>query len=280
MRNQFTAILILLFSMGLKAQIDPGAVIVTTTSLFCTDVPITYSVNSTAENVSYLWSVVPAKGLSSHSELNRPHVTLTFSGSATYSVFLTISNSSGETQVLNTSIKPNRSARASFNAQLNSAGYPVQLSLTNYSTYSLKNYWKFSDNTVDSSFHAVKGYPVSGSYSVTLIAYGVNGCNDSSSYHFRVSDSSSITLPNIFTPNGDGVNDVYTPITRGISGLNAWVYSRTGVLVSNWDKPKGGWDGYSTSGELCSDGVYFIIVDAFGFDGKIYKLKGTITLIR
>jgi gliding motility-associated-like protein len=112
------------------------------------------------------------------------------------------------------------------------------------------------------------------------VAYGVNGCNDTTSYKFRVSDSSSISLPNIFTPNGDGANDVYIPITRGISGLNAWVYNRDGVIVSNWDKPRGGWDGYSTSGEPCSDGVYYIVVNAFGFDGKVYKLKSSITLIR
>jgi gliding motility-associated-like protein len=113
-----------------------------------------------------------------------------------------------------------------------------------------------------------------------LKALGKNGCNDSLSYSFRISDSSGVTLPNIFTPNDDGVNDVFRPITKGITSMMVWVYNRYGVTIANWDRINGSWDGYNTSGLQCGSGEYFVVVEATGFNGKTYKQKGTLTLIR
>lgn len=280
MRRLFTVFIISLLAMNARAQVAAGATIVTNTTLFCTGTPITYSLSSAAQGLSYSWSVIPSKGLSSYTDLNNSDITLTFSGIVTYTVSCTITDDSGASRTIHTTVTPARSAIASFNASLNAVGFPTQLVLTNYSSYSLKHYWRFNDNSVDSSENVIRDYTAGGSYSVTLFVLGSKGCNDSSSYRFRISDSSSISLPNVFTPNGDGVNDVYIPVTRGIASLKAWVYNRNGILVCTWDKPKGGWDGHSTSGEECSDGVYMVAVDAFGFDGKAYHLKGTITLIR
>jgi gliding motility-associated-like protein len=172
-------------------------------------------------------------------------------------------------------------AKASFNASFSNNGYPADLLLTNYSSNSVKTYWQFNDVALpDSATNTVKRYTQSGSYKVSLVAFGNKGCNDTSDYMFRISDSSSVVLPNIFSPNGDDANDVYRPITTGISLLNAWVYNRDGLLVSSWDKVRGGWDGHTTAGEECDAGTYFIILEAIGFDSKDYKLKSTITLVR
>ncbi len=281
MRKLFTTIIIGLCSMCASAQILPYGKIVITSTLFCTGTPITLIADSLSPASSFTWAVVSSKGLSAFTDLNSPTLTLTFTGTATYTVYLNISNDSGVTKVLYKIITPGRSANASFNATLSSEIFPAKLTLTNYSTYSLKQYWKFSNSSVqDTSFSLVKDYQGIGKYSVFLFSYGAKGCNDSASYVFDIAEFSGLTLPNIFTPNGDGVNDVFKPIAKGISTLNAWVYNRNGVLVCSWDKPKGSWDGHSTSGEECSDGVYFVVVDALGFDGKVYKFKGSVTLIR
>lgn len=278
MRNLFKVFCFCLFSLVAGAQ---TVTIATSTSLFCTGKPITFSASTEASNLSYTWAVIPTKGLSSFTDLNSPAVTLNFSGTVTYSVFLNYIDNSGVTRVVLKTVTPGRSAVAAYNASLNAVGYPTQLVLTNYSNNSLRNYWTFSDSpTADSSYSLVKEYSKSGNYSVLLFAYGAKGCHDSTRYNFRISDSSGITLPNIFTPNGDGNNDAFTPTTRGISSLSAFVYNRTGIVVWSWDRPKGSWDGRSTSGEECPDGVYFITLEAMGFDGKSYKMKGTITLIR
>jgi|GEM_PF-1379334 len=277
----FTAIIISLFSLCASAQGPVFGKILTTSTLYCTGTPITLIADSASPASSFTWAVVPSKGLSAFTDLNSPTVTLTFSGTATYTVYLNIMDSSGNLKIVYKIISPGRSANASFNASLSSDIYPAKLTLTNYSAHSLRNYWRFSDSSIpDTSFSLVKDYPATGNYSVFLFAYGAKGCNDSASYKFDIAEFSDLTLPNIFTPNGDGINDVYKPVTKGISSLNAWVHNRYGVLVCSWDKPKGGWDGHTTSGEECSAGVYFITLEALGFDGKTYKLKGTITLIR
>ncbi|MBL7918298.1 MAG: gliding motility-associated C-terminal domain-containing protein, partial [Bacteroidia bacterium] len=51
-------------------------------------------------------------------------------------------------------------------------------------------------------------------------------------------------------------------------------------LMYEFNGVKDAWDGHTTSGIECPDGVYFYVIEATGFDGKSYKLKNTLTLIR
>ena len=282
MRNLFKLSFIVFFSLCAKAQVPPAAqIIITSTTNFCTGVPITFSANPTSGPLSYTWAVVPLKGLTSFSDLNSPTLSLTFNNIYTYTIYLNMVNDAGVSSTSYTTVAPSRSSKSSFNASFTNAGYPTQLVLTNYSSYSTKHYWRFNDSAEsDTSVNLVKSYTRGGNYTVKLVTYGSKGCNDSTEYDFHISDSSGITLPNVFTPNGDGANDVFKPVTIGIAQLSAWIYNRYGQLVCTWDKPKGSWDGHSTSGEECSDGVYFIVIEAKGFDDKDYKLKSTITLIR
>jgi gliding motility-associated-like protein len=188
---------------------------------------------------------------------------------------------SGSTGISTVAISVVRTPKASFSAYFEDAGYPSKLVLTNYSTNSLINYWKFNDvNNVDSTVNTARYFTTPGNYTVTLTARGSKGCSDVSSYAFDIPKYSSVTLPNIFTPNNDDVNEVYRPILVGISQLKARILDRWGSIICSWDKVNGSWDGYTTSGEHCDEGVYFIVVEALGFDGQSYKLKGTITLAR
>jgi gliding motility-associated-like protein len=161
-------------------------------------------------------------------------------------------------------------------------GFPNELVLTNYSTNSLSNQWLFNDDFTanTTSLNTIKNYSVSGSYSVTLITYGNLGCNDTSHYDFRIADSSGITLPTIFSPNGDNINDIFKPITKGISAINVSIFNRYGTILISWDRVNSTWDGHTTSGERCEAGVYFVVVEAKGFDGRSYSLKHSLTLVR
>jgi hypothetical protein len=58
------------------------------------------------------------------------------------------------------------------------------------------------------------------------------------------------------------------------------VYTRFGNFVYGWDTVNGFWDGHTTSGMACENGTYFYVIEATGFDGKSYKLKSFLTLIR
>lgn len=278
-RNTFFICLVALLNIAI-AQTPPTASIINTSSFSCVSLPVTFSASPSHNAVTYTWTIIPFRGLSSFSNLNSQTVSLTFSASTAYSVSLIVKDSIGTSSSF-TVLPIARVPKASFNASLVEAGYPNQLILTNYSTNQLSNRWLFNDvSTIDKSFNTSKNYNSSGSYSVTLISEGSLGCNDTARYAFRISDSSGVTLPNIFSPNADGINDMYRPITKGIYKLSAAVYNRFGTVIASWDRVNGFWDGRTTSGLPCSDGEYFIILEAFGFDGKHFKLKGTITLVR
>ena len=62
--------------------------------------------------------------------------------------------------------------------------------------------------------------------------------------------------------------------------MNVSVFNRYGTIIINRDRVNGFWDGHTTSGERCEAGVYFVILEATGFDGKSYKLKQSLTLVR
>lgn len=278
MRNFYKFTFILFISLCAKAQV-PNATILSSSSVFCTGANIFFAAKGGTIGTTYAWSLPPNRGAAFVSVSNDSGMVCTFANAGIITLSVTMANGTASAVATKT-IVVTRSAKASFNASLNSVGFPTELSLTDYSSNSTKNYWIFNGTDKDSSSYFVKPYAASGNYTVTQVAVGKNGCNDTLSYAFRISDSSGVILPNTFSPNGDGINDVYKPIARGISSMKGWVYNRYGALISSWDKPNGFWDGYTTSGMECRQGEYFVIIEATGFDGKSYKLKGTIYLVK
>ncbi|MGZ4099533.1 MAG: T9SS type B sorting domain-containing protein [Bacteroidia bacterium] len=278
MNNFLKLAFLFLLPVCVRAQV-PTATIISPNPTVCTGVSLTFSTITSNTPTAYNWIISPSLSVTSLPDNTSNNITYTFGRPGVYTSTLMVSNSSGTTIAVKT-ITVFQTATAAFNASLTNTGYPTQLVLTNYSTNSLNNYWFFSDVATKDSLNAVKDYTASGSYTVTLLALGSNGCDSWSSYSFYISDSSGISAPTIFTPNNDGTNDIFRPIARGISSMNVWIYSRYGTLVASWDKVRGFWDGYTTSGEPCQEGVYFYVIEATGFDGKSYKLKNNLTLIR
>ncbi len=259
----------------------PTATIVSPSTTLCSGTSLTFTTQTSNAPTGFSWSISPSKSVTILPDLSSSSITFTFPAGGSYVISLMASNATG-TSVTTSTVFVTRSANATFNASLTGVGFPNQLVLTNYSTGSISNQWLFNDDPSvnTTSLNAVKDYTVSGSYSVTLIAYGNSGCNDTASYALRIADSSGVTLPTVFSPNGDGINEIFKPIAKGISSMNVWIYNRYGTIIIKWDRVNGSWDGHTTSGERCEAGVYFVIVEASGFDGKSYKLKHSLTLVR
>jgi gliding motility-associated-like protein len=278
MKPFFTIALLLLLSLCVKSQ-APTATIVAPSGTLCTGTTYSFTSNTTNSPETYKWTIFPATSLTISPDHASPFININFGRGGIYQFSLQVSNPSGTTTATY-SVYVNQKAIASFNASLTTTGFPAQMVLTNYSSYTVHNTWFYSDAASDTLVNTVKNYTASGSYSIMLVAYGKGGCNDTSGYAFRIADSSGITMPDIFTPNNDSVNDIYRPIARGISSLKAWIYNRYGTLIYNWETVNGFWDGYTTSGNPCQPDVYFCVLEATGFDGKSYKLKSKVTLLR
>ena len=92
---------------------------------------------------------------------------------------------------------------------------------------------------------------------------------------------SELKIPNAFSPNGDGINDIFKVKYKSLVSFDAVVFNRWGQKLYQWglsniDK---GWDGTS-HGHQVPVGVYFIVVEARGADGVVYKHKGDINILR
>jgi len=68
-------------------------------------------------------------------------------------------------------------------------------------------------------------------------------------------------MPNIISPNGDGVNDVFFITTTGFDKLTCTIYSRHGEVVYRFFGLNGNWDGYTHAGIKVSAGVYFVFLE-------------------
>jgi gliding motility-associated-like protein len=95
---------------------------------------------------------------------------------------------------------------------------------------------------------------------------------------FLTDSISNIIMPNVFTPNFDSINDVFKPRLDEITEMGFSIYNRYGNLIFETNRLNGFWDGRTTSGEPCSDGVYFCVLTATGIDGKKYKEKTFVQL--
>ncbi len=125
----------------------------------------------------------------------------------------------------------------------------------------------------------------SGSFSIELQVSFVQG-TDTIAYEmdepFSVTISESkLEVPNAFTPNNDGVNDVFR-VKEGyqsIISFKAMIFDRWGKKLYEWSDLEGGWDGRA-NGHDAPDGAYYLNIQARGADGKKYNIKKVINLLR
>jgi gliding motility-associated-like protein len=76
-----------------------------------------------------------------------------------------------------------------------------------------------------------------------------------------VDDCDSVFIPNVFTPNNDGLNDLFRFTVPVNQCFHAKIYNRWGKLLYEWDDAAGGWDGTNQdNGKKVSDGVYYYIL--------------------
>lgn len=88
-----------------------------------------------------------------------------------------------------------------------------------------------------------------------------------------------VVIPNVFSPNGDGQNDLFKVTGLGINTVAMKIYNRWGQIVFETTQQNDGWDGQTNSGVKVSEGTYFYIIDVETTDKK-ETFTGSLTLIR
>jgi gliding motility-associated-like protein len=171
---------------------------------------------------------------------------------------------------------------AAFTADVYSGEDPLTVNFTNKSTGATTYQWIFDGTNKSTDKNPGFLYKIPNTYTVLLISSDSSKCPDTATVEIRVYERFTVDIPNVFTPNGDGTNDVFTINSTGIDELSCEIYDRWGLKIYNWDKKNDGWDGRSLSGSKATEGTYFFIlkIKPQG-DGKAPFIKsGHLTLLR
>lgn len=117
---------------------------------------------------------------------------------------------------------------------------------------------------------------------IVYIVTGVNadGCIDTAMVKIVIDFTVSEYVPSVFSPNGDGRNDLFRLINMTSQQLLEFkVYSRWGEEIFSTTDTKGGWDG-TYNGRPADIGVYYYVARVRQYDGAIRSYKGDVTLVR
>lgn len=113
-----------------------------------------------------------------------------------------------------------------------------------------------------------------------VIRYGQEYWSEVSPLRVTISES-KLEMPNAFSPNGDGINDIYKAKDgyQSLVEFHAYIFNRWGQKLFEWTNPADGWDG-KYKGKDVAQGVYFVLVKAKGADGRTYNIKRDVNLLR
>ncbi|MFZ4400458.1 MAG: gliding motility-associated C-terminal domain-containing protein [Bacteroidales bacterium] len=121
-------------------------------------------------------------------------------------------------------------------------------------------------------------YPVVDTF-YCVFASNNNDCFDTACVNIKVKGVSTFYVPNSFTPNGDGINDLFLIAYTHIEKFHIYIFSRWGNLLFETNDINVGWDG-KYLGDYVSEGVYVYSIEAIGEDGVNYRKLGSVTVLR
>lgn len=146
----------------------------------------------------------------------------------------------------------------------------------------VKRKWIFAEPTDTSILqNPFFTYNDTGDYRVKLWVQNEFGCTDTSSVSIRIDGDLIIYVPNVFSPNNDGINDVFLPRGTYIDSKNfsLKIFNRWGDLVFETDNLNEGWDGNIGFDKLKHTNIYYWQIELKDKAGQNHLLSGSVTLI-
>ena len=223
------------------------------------------SIATPTNNISYSWST------SNGSIITNGFATAVVGSVGIYTVTATDATN-GCVNTATASVTQN-GISAAFSANPMSGTAPLLVNFTNQSIGATSYTWTLGNGAVSTSTNPSTIYTGPGTYVVTLVA--ANGCTATATLNIEVFENSTLIIPNVFTPNGDGINEVFKITSTGIRDLTCDIFNRWGTKLYTITSVNDSWNGSNNS-----DGTYFFILKATGFDGKVFTEHGFLNIFR
>ncbi len=209
--------------------------------------------------------------------------------SGSYTVTTTDANGCVSTQVVNVGMVNTASVNASANPTF--GVYPLPVGFNASGSTGVNNYfWDFGDLIGTSILQSPSYiYGNAGTYTVVVTAWNsLPSCAVYDTIIITVVEQAIVILPNVFTPNSDGTNDLFAASVSGVKDMKVEVYNRWGVRIFDGTQSNlpanpqdvSLWDGKASGGKVSDDGVYYYVVTATGYDALGYTFTGFVHLLK
>jgi gliding motility-associated-like protein len=120
--------------------------------------------------------------------------------------------------------------------------------------------WGFPDGSSAFDSSAMHTFAEEGVYEVSLSLTDNSGCTDS--IRRKIPVSRELMPPNVFTPNGDGLNDIFEVSTQGDYLYKFRIFTRTGTQVHFSQSSRIVWDGRTVGGSELPEGIYYYMIES------------------
>lgn len=270
----------LLLSLNAKCQIQVA--FSADTTVVCEGYPVQFTDESSGYNVfKWLWEFGDGEV-----DSNNQNPTYTYGYAGLYTVKLTASSiflsdtSTGsltKTAYINVRKPPQPDFSYTDSIFLPSYMFYFTGSVLNDDSYPYRYYWDFDGNGFsEGNAPATYLFSAGGENPVSLIVNSGAGCSDTVTKNVHVNDL--LEAPNIFSPNGDGKNDVFIVKSNGYNEFILEIFNRWGAIVYSVTARRLQWDGRSSAGMPLPPGTYFYHITSP--DVKGYNKAGVIQLVK
>lgn len=141
--------------------------------------------------------------------------------------------------------------------------------------------WNFGDGSGSTAQNPFHNFAPAGNYLVDLLVINTNGCRDSITKEIVVKPVFTFYAPNAFSPDGDGINEVFLPLGTAWDPqtFNLWVFDRWGNQIFHTTDAYMGWDGVK-HGQLLQEDVYVWEVKLNDVMGTTHQYSGQVSIVR
>lgn len=157
----------------------------------------------------------------------------------------------------------------------------AKLQFINNSTSASIYRWNFGDGDTSTDEEPLHTYQDKGDYLITLITNNVHNCADTVSKEITINAEYNFYIPNAFTPDNNGLNEVFTAVGEEIKEFSMQIFNRWGEKIYETHNLEKGWDGRAKDGnEIAQQDVYVYNIMLKDYRGKLHTMQGKVTLIK
>ena len=259
------------------AEVRPATPVVTGDQVFCSNNPVTTYTASGNPNDTYSWTIVGGGTITS--DPTQQTITVNWNNNTSGSISVvenSITNACPSALSTPLDITPTALPIVGFNT-ISSGPLSQLVSFIDTSEGAIDWYWDFGNGHTSTQQNPGQNFKDPGTYSIMLVVENTEGCQDTAYGEIKITEG--VLVPNVFSPNGDGVNDQFYIPNAGLTEFNFQVFNRWGTMIWETNTPEIRWDGRTTAGVIIANGTYYYVLKALS-DTNDYSQTGFITVFK